>query len=403
MNLQEIKINSNMGDVIDYVNDMFDEAISHNISDIHIEPTSEYILIRFRQDGEFILKDKLDAVNTSSLITRLKVLAQLKIDENKKPQDGKISYQSERLKQKIDIRLSTLPTNYGEKVALRVLKQDASLTDLEKLGFLDTNLAKIKGVLESKYGIILMAGPTGSGKSTTLFGLLKHFDPLKYNISTLEDPIEYDIDFVNQSQIKPEIGYTFASGLRSLVRQDPDIIMVGEIRDLETSKLSIEAALTGHLVLSTIHTNSASATIQRLTNMDIEPFLIASALKMVISQRLVKKICPHCKAIHNVDENIKNKIKEELADIIDPDEVDQIDFYKGTGCEECNGTGYKGRMGVHEVLVLDEALEKSILSKAPAQEIEKIARGEGMTTIVQDAILKAAMGETTVEEALKLG
>lgn len=403
MNLQEIKINSNMWDVIDYVNDMFDEAISHNISDIHIEPTSEYILIRFRQDWEFILKDKLDAVNTSSLITRLKVLAQLKIDENKKPQDWKISYQSERLKQKIDIRLSTLPTNYWEKVALRVLKQDASLTDLEKLWFLDTNLAKIKWVLESKYWIILMAGPTGSGKSTTLFWLLKHFDPLKYNISTLEDPIEYDIDFVNQSQIKPEIWYTFASGLRSLVRQDPDIIMVWEIRDLETSKLSIEAALTGHLVLSTIHTNSASATIQRLTNMDIEPFLIASALKMVISQRLVKKICPHCKAIHNVDENIKNKIKEELADIIDPDEVDQIDFYKWTWCEECNWTWYKWRMWVHEVLVLDEALEKSILSKAPAQEIEKIARGEWMTTIVQDAILKAAMWETTVEEALKLG
>ena len=235
MKIQEIKIKQDIQDIVQYINELFDSAIKDNISDIHIETTKDFILIRFRQDWDFILKDKVSLENASSLITRIKVLAKVKIDENKKPQDWKIVYTSEKLWETVDIRTSTLPTVYWEKVVMRVLKQDTWLINLDSIGFLDMNLEKVKEVLKSKYWIILVAWPTWSWKSTTLFSILKDFDPLQYNISTLEDPVEYNIDYVNQSQIKPEIWYTFASWLRSLVRQDPDIIMVWEIRDKETS------------------------------------------------------------------------------------------------------------------------------------------------------------------------
>ena len=262
--INSIKITKEIPDIITFINDLFDEAINQNISDIHIESTKNFLLIRFRQDWDFILKDKISEENISTIITRLKVLAKLKIDEAKKPQDWKIVYTSEKNQETIDIRVSTLPTIYWEKIVMRVLRQDDSMINLNSIWLLEMNLEKVKEVLKSKYGIILVAWPTWSGKSTTLFSILKNFNPLEYNISTLEDPVEYNIDFVNQSQIKPEIWYTFASWLRSLVRQDPDIIMVWEIRDKETASLSIEAALTWHMVLSTIHTNSAPATIQRL-------------------------------------------------------------------------------------------------------------------------------------------
>ncbi|MBW7954623.1 type II/IV secretion system protein [Candidatus Gracilibacteria bacterium] len=400
--INKISIRKDVQDVVVYINDLFDTAIEKNFSDIHIETTKDFLFIRCRKDGDFEIYDKVSLEHLSTIVTRLKVLAKVKIDENKKPQDGKIVYTSEKAGETIDIRASTLPTIYGEKVVMRVLRQNDSLINLKSIGLFQNNLEKVENVLKSKYGIILVAGPTGSGKSTTLFSILKNFNPLEYNISTLEDPVEYNIDYVNQSQIKPEIGYTFASGLRSLVRQDPDIIMVGEIRDKETALLSIEAALTGHLVLSTIHTNSASATVQRLINMGIEPFLITSSVKMIISQRLVKRICSNCKKEENINENVREKIKKELQDIMEQDEINNLTFYKGIGCEKCNNTGYTGRQGVHEVLVLGEYLEKDILNMSPASEIHKIAVKEGMITILQDAILKAAMGETTLDEAFKL-
>ena len=402
MDINQIPVTKDIPDIVDFINDLFDSAITQNVSDIHIETNKEYLLIRFRQDWDFVIRQKIAQEHISTIITRLKVLAKVKIDENKKPQDGKIVYHSDKLNQTIDIRTSTLPTIYGEKVVMRVLRQDGANISLDTLGLIDINLEKVREVLKSKYGIILVAGPTGSGKSTTLFSILKNFNPLEYNISTLEDPVEYNIDFVNQSQIKPEIWYTFASGLRSLVRQDPDIIMVWEIRDKETASLSIEAALTWHLVLSTIHTNSASATIQRLINMGIEPFLIASAVKMVISQRLVKRVCPHCKKAHHLDEQLKIKVNNELKDIMDEEEINHLVFYKGSGCEKCKNTGYAGRLWVHEVLVLGNYMEKSILNMDSASEIENIAKNNGMITIVQDALLKAAMWDTTLEEALKL-
>ena len=395
-------IKENIGDVVAYVWNIFKQAIDFDASDIHIEPNEKYLLIRFRQDGDFHLIDKIGRDNISAIVTRLKVLSRIKIDENKKPQDGKIVYFNEEKKVNVDIRLSTLPTKYWEKVVMRILKQDENLTNIEALGLIDVNLEKVRGALESKYGIILVAGPTGSWKSTTLFGILKNFNPLEYNISTLEDPIEYNIEFVNQSQVHPAIDYTFATGLRSLVRQDPDIIMVGEIRDKETATLAVEAALTWHLVLSTIHTNSATGTIQRLINMGVEPFLLSSALKMVISQRLWKRLCQFCKVPEEVSDLKRKKVKEYLINIMEESDIDAIQFQHGTGCEKCHGTGYKWRLGIHEVLIVEDFLEPLILSGETANTMTKEAVKHGMITIVQDALLKSALGETTIEEAFKL-
>ncbi|MDQ7022935.1 MAG: GspE/PulE family protein [Candidatus Gracilibacteria bacterium] len=302
----------------------------------------------------------------------------------------------------IDIRFSSLPTTYGEKIVMRILKPDDDLTSIEALGLIDINLEKVREALKSKYGIILVSGPTGSGKSTTLFGVLKNYNPLEYNISTLEDPIEYDIEYVHQSQVKPGIGYTFAAGLKSLVRQDPDIIMVGEIRDEETATLAVEAALTGHLVVSTIHTNSAPGTVQRLINMGVEPFLLSSAMKMIISQRLGKRICKYCKAEYKPTEAESKMIEKHLLPIAAEDSVDQITFYKGIGCDKCGGTGYKGRLGIHEVLIIEDYLEPMILAKVSANEMKAEAIKHGMITIVQDGLIKATFGDTTIEEALKL-
>ncbi|MCH8519054.1 GspE/PulE family protein [Candidatus Gracilibacteria bacterium] len=400
--LTEMPVKKNIGDTVGYVSEIFKQAIEFGASDIHIEPTEYFLMIRFRQDGDFFIHDKVGPDNVSGIVTRLKVLAKIKIDENKKPQDGKIVYREEESGKNVDIRLSTLPTKYGEKVVMRILKQDDNLTNIEALGLIDVNLEKVREALKSKYGIMLVAGPTGSGKSTTLFGILKNFDPLEYNISTLEDPIEYDIEFVNQSQVHPGIDYTFASGLRSLVRQDPDIIMVGEIRDKETATLAVEAALTGHLVLSTIHTNSATGTIQRMINMGVEPFLLASAMKMVISQRLGKRICSNCKEAIDLAAPARRKLKEFLGPIMDEKEIDALTFYEGKGCEKCKGTGYKGRLGIHEVLIVEDFLEPMILEKESANVMAKEAIKHGMITIVQDGIIKAALGQTTLEEAFKL-
>jgi len=398
----DMPLQKNVGDVVAYVNSIFKKAIEFDASDIHIEPMEHFLLIRFRQDWDFHLIDKIGRENISSIVTRLKVLSKIKIDENKKPQDGKVVYHDEISGKNIDIRLSTLPTNYGEKVVMRILKQDDNLTNIEALWLIDINLEKVREALKSKYGIMLVAGPTGSGKSTTLFGILKNFNPLEYNISTLEDPIEYDIEYVNQSQVHPWINYTFASGLRSLVRQDPDIIMVGEIRDKETATLAVEAALTGHLVLSTIHTNSATGTIQRMINMGVEPFLLASAMKMVISQRLWKRLCHQCKKPEEMSDLKRAKVVKYLENIMEKEEIEKIVFYHGEGCERCHGTWYKWRLGIHEVLIVEEFLEPMILAEDSANNMAKEAVKHGMITIVQDWILKAALWDTTLEEAFKL-
>lgn len=397
-----MEIKKDIWDVVEFINDIFNTAIEMKASDIHIEPTEHFILIRFRIDWDFQIVDKLDRENVSIIVTRLKVLSKIKIDENKKPQDGKIVFFYDKENKNIDLRLSTLPTSYWEKVVMRILKPDATLTNIQKLGFIDVNLEKVGIALESSYGIILVAWPTGSWKSTTLFWVLKNFNPLEYNISTLEDPIEYDIPFVNQSQVKPDIGYTFAAGLRTLVRQDPDIIMVWEIRDKETATLAVEAALTWHLVLSTIHTNSATATIQRLINMGVESFLLASAMKMVISQRLIKRICQNCKAPVETKPHVKERVKWFLKWIVDDTEIEKMVFYEGAWCDICHQTGYKWRLWIHEVLIIEEYLEPMIMNESTANEMNTEAMKHGMVTIVQDALIKAALWETTLEEALSL-
>ncbi len=400
--LWNIPLKSEITDIVSYVDQLFKDAIDTKTSDIHIEPNEDFIMIRFRQDWDFFIYDKIDNRNTSALITRLKVLAKVKIDENKKPQDWKIIYYYEKDDQNVDIRFSTLPTKYWEKVVMRILKQDSSLTNIEALWLLDVNLKKVREALKSTYWIILVSGPTGSWKSTTLFWILKNYNPLEYNISTLEDPIEYDIEFVNQSQVKPEIWYTFSSGLRTLLRQDPDIIMVWEIRDKETGTLAVEAALTWHLVLATIHTNSAPWTITRLINMGIEPFLISSAMKMVISQRLWKRICQNCKEKYTPKEHELNKAKEILKDILDEESLNKLQFYHWAWCEKCNFTGYKWRLWIHEVLIVEDYLEPLILREASDNEMKKEAIKHWMITIVQDWLLKALLWNTTIEEALKL-
>ena len=400
--LDIMPIKKDMSDIVVYIDTMFKMAIENVVSDIHIEPNEDFIMVRFRQDGDFFIYDKLDNRNTSAIVTRLKVLAKVKIDENKKPQDWKIIYHYEVDNQNVDVRFSTLPTKYWEKVVMRILKQDSNLTSIEALGLIEVNLAKVREALKSKYWIMLVSGPTGSWKSTTLFGILKNYNPLEYNISTLEDPIEYDIEFVNQSQVKPEIWYTFGSWLRTLLRQDPDIIMVWEIRDKETATLAVEAALTGHLVLSTIHTNSAPWTIWRLINMWVEPFLLSSALKMVISQRLWKRICTECKENFVPKEVEFNKAKEILTPILDKESLENLQFFHGAWCDRCNWTWYKWRLWIHEVLIVEDYLEPLILNEASANEMKNDAIKNWMITIVQDWLLKALLWETTVEEALKL-
>ena len=400
--LSAMPIKKDIGDVVEYINTVFSDAIKMDASDIHIESAENFMIIRLRKDGDFIIYDKVDKENISAVITRLKVLSKIKIDENKKPQDGKIVFYYEKIHKNVDIRLSTLPTNFGEKVVMRILKQDEALTDITKLWFIDVNLNKVAETLKTTYGIILVAGPTGSGKSTTLFGVLKNFNPLDYNISTLEDPIEFNIEYVNQSQVRPDIGYTFATGLRSLVRQDPDIVMVWEIRDKETATLAVEAALTWHLVLSTIHTNSATGTVQRLINMGVEPFLLASAMRMVISQRLIKKLCQNCKKPLEIKEPVRVKIRHLMKNIMDETEINNLVFYEGQWCEKCHDSGYKWRLWAHEVLVLWEFLEDLILEKKSANEMAEKAIEHGMITIVQDALIKAALWLTTVDEALQL-
>jgi len=400
--INEIKVRKNLWDTINYIDSIFNEAVKIEASDIHIEPLKNSLLIRFRQDWDFQIYDKIDRDNISAIITRLKVLAKVKIDENKKPQDGKIVFYYEKEDMNIDIRFSSLPTTYWEKIVMRILKPDDNLTSVEALWLIDINLEKVREALKSKYWIILVSWPTGSWKSTTLFWILKNYNPLEYNISTLEDPIEYDIEYVHQSQVKPQIWYTFAAWLKSLVRQDPDIIMVGEIRDEETATLAVEAALTGHLVVSTIHTNSAPWTVQRLINMWVEPFLLSSAMKMIISQRLWKRICKFCKEEYKPTEAETKMIEEHLLPIAAEDSVDQITFYHWAGCEKCSWSGYKWRLWIHEVLIIEDYLEPMILAKKSANEMKEEAIKHWMITIVQDWLIKATFWDTTVEEALKL-
>ncbi len=378
-------------------------AIEGHASDIHVEPSPTKTRVRFRMDGELHTSLELPAKIHEAVVARIKILAKMRLDEKRKPQDGRFSATVD--KRRIDFRVSTFPTEYGEKVVMRILDQSASTATLESLGFSEADLKKVRAAMDAPYGIILIAGPTGSGKSTSLYGMLSALDRETQNVVSLEDPVEYQIPDVAQSQVRPEIGYTFANGLRSILRQDPDVIMVGEIRDKETAQLAVQAALTGHLVFSTIHTNTASGAIPRLIDMGVDPFLVAPTLVAVIGQRLVRKLCDGAGTPFPVSESLKGLLEEEFADL--PAEYRKklppfSQFYHAHPTDECpNGT--RGRVGVFEILTMSKAIEQVLLTQPVEEKVYAAARAEGLITMREDAILKALAGAIPFEEVNTLG
>ncbi|MHB8660525.1 MAG: GspE/PulE family protein [Minisyncoccota bacterium] len=378
-------------------------AIEGHSSDVHIEPSPTQTRVRFRMDGDLHTSIQLPAKVHEAVVARIKILAKLRLDEKRKPQDGRFSAVVE--KRRIDFRVSTFPTEFGEKVVMRILDQSANTATLDTVGFTKAQLGPIRTMMNAPYGIILIAGPTGSGKSTTLFAMLSELDHETFNIVSLEDPVEYEIPGVAQSQVRPEIGYTFASGLRSILRQDPDIIMVGEIRDKETAVLAVQAALTGHLVFSTIHTNTAAGAIPRLIDMGVDPFFIAPTLVSVIGQRLVRKLCDGAGKPFPISDSIRGLLERDFADL--PEKYRRElppfkQFYHAHATDECpNGT--RGRTAVFEVLRMDKELEKVVLKKPVEEDIYAAARAGGMLTMRESAILKALAGEIPFEEVNTLG
>ena len=391
------------------VESIIENAIDRGVSDIHIEAMAKNVRVRYRVDGDLKTVITLPKKIAPALVSRIKILSNLKIDEKRKPQDGR--FRIEDLGKTIDFRVSSFPTSHGEKVVMRILDTQAGLMKLKKLGIQGRDRDIVEKLIQEPYGIILITGPTGSGKSTTLYSMLRIINKEEVNIITLEDPVEYVLEGINQSQMRPEIGYTFASGLRSVLRQDPDIIMVGEIRDEETAELAIHASLTGHLVLSTLHTNSAAGAIPRLIDMNVQSFLLASSLKLVMAQRLVRAICQDCKKpINDLSDELQKEIRQELKSVdknvlksrgvdIDMDDVNsKVVVYKGEGCSKCQGNGMKGRIGIFEVIEVDNKLSKLISKGVLGIELEEEARKNGFTTMKQDGFIKVLSGLTTLEE-----
>lgn len=378
-------------------------AVEIKASDIHIEPEEKTLRVRYRVDGELQELIRVPLFLHAPIVSRIKILSKLKIDEQRIPQDGRFNVVV--TKHQIDLRVSTMPTIHGEKIVMRVLDKSLGVYTLEQLGVTGSGFDALVENIKKPYGIILATGPTGSGKSTTLYAILNRISNSETNIITLEDPVEYELPGINQCQVKPKIGFTFAEGLRSVLRQDPNIIMVGEIRDAETAGMATHAALTGHLVLSTLHTNDASGALPRLTNMGVEPFLITSSINVVIAQRLVRKMCQNCKAEYAIPETVRAEIKDEIAHLknikVAGFNEQELKFYHGTGCDQCTN-GYKGRIGIYEVLPMTPRIEELAVKKAPASDINKAAIEEGMITMKQDGILKALKGVTTIDEVLRV-
>jgi len=380
-------------------------AVDGKASDIHIEPSRDKLRVRFRLDGVLHPSIFLPMRILPAIVARIKILSNLKIDETRIPQDGRFSARIEdRI---IDFRVSTFPTTLGEKAVMRILDPGERKIDFKELGITGRNLEAIKRGLDKSYGMILSTGPTGSGKTTTLYSVLSLFNKETVNIMTLEDPVEYFIEGVNQSQIKPEIGYSFGSGLRYMLRQDPDIIMVGEIRDEETASLAIHAALTGHILLSTLHTSNTLGVIPRLIDMGIEPFLLPSTLSLAIAQRLLRKLCPYCKKKVKANKEARKKIIDEIEKI--PSVVKKeikiekvLYIYEPVGCKRCNNLGYAGRIGIFEILEMTENLEEIILKEPSESTIKEEAKRQGMITMKQDGMLKVLEGVTSLEEVLRV-
>lgn len=380
--------------IIKLVNHILYQAVKRDASDIHIEPFEKELQIRYRVDGVLHTVMTPPKRAQAAIISRIKIMANLNIAEKRLPQDGRI--QIKIADKPIDIRVSVLPVVYGERVVMRLLDQSKTFASLQQLGFSERDFKIIMHSIEQPNGIILITGPTGSGKTTTLYAILGKLNKPEVNIITVEDPVEYQVAGIGQVQVKESIGLTFAAALRSILRQDPDIIMIGETRDQETAQIAIQAALTGHLVLSTLHTNSAAASITRLIDMGIEPFLIASTLLCMVAQRLVRKLCPFCKKEYKPDPDLLRRLG------ISPTEAHHIKFYEAVGCEECSNTGYKGRMALFEIMLMSGQIARLTMERADAALIQKAAVKEGMTLLLEDGIRKVKMGLTTIEEVLSV-
>jgi type IV pilus assembly protein PilB len=390
--------------IIRIVDVILSNAIEANASDIHIEPSDIDVRVRYRIDGILHTSLMLPKHVHPAIISRLKILANLKIDESRLPQDGR--FHVDVGGKSVDLRVSILPLIYGEKVVMRILDKSGKVPTLEDLGVRGKALEWVMENIKKTHGIFLITGPTGSGKSTTLYSILSMINTMSVNIITLEDPVEYFIEGVNQSQINPDIGLTFAAGLRSILRQDPNVIMVGEVRDKETAELAVHAALTGHLVFSTLHTNNAIGAMPRLIDMEIEPFLLTASINVVVAQRLVRKTCPHCRKSQPAPEAVAEQLKTEIVGIpevyFEGIDKTKIELSKGEGCEKCERTGYKGRLGIFEVLPLVPEIQDLILNKAQSGKILEVAKKLGMISMRQDGIVKVLRGETTLEEVVRV-
>lgn len=403
--------------IIRIVDTLLRHAILQSASDIHIEPDEKEVRVRYRIDGILHEAMTLPKQVMPGIVARIKVLTSLKLDEHRVPQDGR--FKTEEEGKKISFRVSVLPVFGGEKIVMRVLDESSKGLTLEKMGLWGETLEKVHRAIKKPNGMILVTGPTGSGKTTTLYTVVDILNTPEVNISTIEDPIEYQMSRINQTQVKSNVGMTFAAGLRALLRQDPDIIMVGEIRDSETMQIAINAAMTGHLVLSTLHTNSAAAAIPRMIDMKAEAFLVASTVNVLMAQRLVRKVCPDCREEFKLSKKQLEEIEhladfKEISEVIKSSEAGEMKklekfksfadatFYKGKGCKNCNNEGYKGRVGVYEVLEITEKIQKAISRNATAQEIENEAKEEGMFNMLVDGLIKSMQGITTIEEVLRV-
>jgi type IV pilus assembly protein PilB len=394
LSVQELRTLTEEAPVVRLVNLIISQAISDAASDIHMEPHRRSVQVRYRVDG--LLHDVMTPPKQlqSAIVSRIKIMANLDIAERRVPQDGRIHVVIEN--KEYDLRVSTLPTVFGEKVVMRILDQSSTRLGLNKLGFTPATLETWEGMSAKPYGMILVSGPTGSGKTTTLYSTLYKINTTDKNIVTVEDPVEYQLPRVNQVQVNPKAGLTFANGLRSFLRQDPDIIMVGEIRDKETAEIAIQASLTGHLVLSTIHTNDAPSATTRLVDMGVEPFLISSSVLGVLAQRLARTICTNCREAYAPPVEALHRLG------LKPEQGEEILFYRGKGCDRCKGSGYKGRYGIFELMPMGEAIRELVLKGASADQIRQQAIAEGMKTLADDGILKVLEGATTIDELLRV-
>ncbi|MDD5255780.1 MAG: ATPase, T2SS/T4P/T4SS family, partial [Candidatus Omnitrophica bacterium] len=391
---QELDRISRDAPVVKITNLILEEAVKKKASDILVEPMDKTLRVRFRIDGVLQEQKAPSKGMHASIVSRIKVMSDLDIAEHRLPQDGRFKVKVKT--REIDFRVSVLPSSLGEKVAIRILDKSQATLDIERLGFSSDVVEKLKKVAKLPHGMILICWPTGSGKTTTLYSLLKFVDHPDKNLVTVEDPVEYQLEGINQVTAKPDIGLTFASALRSILRQDPNIIMIGEIRDFETVDIAIKSALTGHLVLSTLHTTTASGAVARLINMGVEPYLINSALVCVVAQRLVRRVCPQCKEPYSVKKDIIASLKLPL------DTTKDMQFYRGKGCSRCFNIGYSGRVGICEVLVLTPEIRELILKQAQEHIIKKEARRQGMRTLREEGLAAALEGQTTLEEVLRV-